>query len=868
MTAAEDDAGQSVDADQAAELHEAVASPSDVGEPTDTIVIAIDYAIIQHFSQHLYGSPNKAVEELVANGFDALASMVDVWVPGPQVADSVLVWDDGQSMGVDGLKSLWEIARSPKSRIPNRQVTGTIDGHKITRDMIGKFGIGKLASYAVGDRITHFCRTQDGYLVVSVDYVKVLDEQRGNEPYATEVRRLTTDQAHEAVAALFVAPPTDLDELLRRPTWTLAQISSLRNDIDLKPGRLSWVIGNGMPLRPDFEVRVNGQPVTAKLSKNAKETWDLSTPSLTRAIASVWHDAVRDVDGDSSGVLQLGPSMSGCLPPAPKKAVGDTTITARTSDEIADTVVRFPHLGDVRVTVRLYADSLLAKKDEDRPRTHGFFVMVRGRLVNSEDELLFLKDPSFTSFYRTQFVIQADGLDEDLLADRERFRRSSQASQELALLQKALNSAARSYFEKQDPVDAQKASAVSLLPLDNRELYRQPLTALLLARDELGADGADFSDPQVRRVNATESYPLSDLDTGQGDFLVNQDHPLFAAVRAEAGSGGAAQRFFRIFDVFAVGERLLEGHLYDLGLSPEQVQNVSDWRDRLLRALATRYALAGEEVLAEVHNASYKGDAPFEKALAKLFRLMGFDALRDGASGAKDVLTVAPAGPDHYTFTVEAKGSQGAVKNIAAAIAGGASHRDKVDADHALVVAREFAGFERPREEGVAILAECTSVGRVSIITLEVLVDLYRAVQDFSYPLAVLLPVLQVVESPDDKKARVAKLVDPLTSFDFSGALDQIWQEQRGRAAKDVVSYRPLWQASDQDIPLKEYETKLLALDSLSGGLVVVNTTNETAYLRQSPELIAARIVKALASQTARAADACDDAEEDRSVGQ
>lgn len=861
MTTAEDDSESAAAGQAAAVSHEELAG-ADLGQPAGTIVIAIDYAIIQHFSQHLYGSPNKAVEELVANGFDALAGVVDVWVPGQQVADSVLVWDNGQSMGVDGLKSLWEIARSPKSRIPHRRVTGTIDGHTITRDMIGKFGIGKLASYAVGDRITHFCRSNDGYLVASVDYVQVLDEQRGNEPYATSVRRLTEQEACMAVTALFSSPPADLEKLLARPTWTLAQISSLRADVDLKPGRLGWVIGNGMPLRPDFGVRVNGEPVTAKLSKNAKETWDLSALSLSRAVASIWHDAVRD--GDAAGVLEVGPSMSGSLPPVPKKSPGPSTAAVRTSDDIPDTVARFPHLGDVRVTVRLYADSLLAKKDEDRPRTHGFFVMVRGRLVNSDDELLFLKDPSFGSFYRTQFVIQADGLDEALLADRERFKRSSPASGELALLQKALNSAARSFFEKQDPVDAQKASAVSLLPLNNRELYRQPLTALLLARDELGADGADFSDPQVRRVNATVSSALSDLDIGQGDFLVNQDHPLFAAVRAEAGAGAAAQRFFRIFDVFAVGERLLEGHLYDLGLSLEQVQNVADWRDRLLRALATRYALAGEEVLAEVHNASYKGDAAFEKALAKLFRLMGFDATRDGASGAKDVLTVAPVGPDHYTFTVEAKGSQGAVENVPAAIAGGASHRDKVNADHALVVAREFAGFKRPRKEGVAILDECTSVGRVSIITLDVLVDLYKAVQDYSYPLAVLLPVLKAVESPDDKKGRVAKLVDPLASFDFSGALDQLWQEQRGRAARDVVSYRPLWQAADHAAPLADYETKLLALESLSGGLVVVNTTNETAYLRQSPEIVAARIVKALASHSAKAARASDATEADQ----
>ena len=496
------------------------AATSALGQSAGTIVIAIDYAIIQHFSQHLYGSPNKAVEELVANGFDALAGAVDVWVPGAQVADGVLVWDDGQSMGVDGLRSLWEIARSPKTRVPHRRVTGTIAGREVTRDMIGKFGIGKLASYAVGDGITHYCRSEaDGYLVAGVDYTEVLDEDRGNQPYATTVRRLTEEEMRKAVTALFSSPPANLDQLLARPTWTLARISDLRTGIDLKPGRLSWVIGNGMPLRPDFAVRVNGDAVTAKLSKDARETWDLTTPALSRAVASVWHDAVRD--GAAEGFLEVGPSMSGSIPPAPKKKTVKLAATVQTSDEISDAVVRFPHLGDVRATVRLYSESLLAKKGEDRPRTHGFFVMVRGRLVNSEDELLFLKDPSFGSFYRTQFVVQADGLDEDLLADRERLKRSSPASEELALLQKALNSAARSYFERQDPADALKASAVSLLPLDNRELYRQPLTALLLARDQLGAEGADFSDPAVRRVNATESNALSDLDTERGDFLVN-----------------------------------------------------------------------------------------------------------------------------------------------------------------------------------------------------------------------------------------------------------------------------------------------------------------------------------------------------------
>jgi hypothetical protein len=68
------------------------------------------------------------VEELVGNGFDAFAERVFVYLPGSH-SDLLMVWDD-----------------------------------------VGKFGIGKLAGYAVGNRITHLCRRDKRFLEVSIDY--------------------------------------------------------------------------------------------------------------------------------------------------------------------------------------------------------------------------------------------------------------------------------------------------------------------------------------------------------------------------------------------------------------------------------------------------------------------------------------------------------------------------------------------------------------------------------------------------------------------------------------------------------------------------------------------------------------------------
>src|SRR6185437_10470066 len=84
------------------------------GQKVDELLVEIDYAIIEHFSEHLYSSPNKAIEELVTNGFDAFASTVHVYVPGPFVSDRVVVWDDGASMGLNDIHHLWWIAQSPK----------------------------------------------------------------------------------------------------------------------------------------------------------------------------------------------------------------------------------------------------------------------------------------------------------------------------------------------------------------------------------------------------------------------------------------------------------------------------------------------------------------------------------------------------------------------------------------------------------------------------------------------------------------------------------------------------------------------------------------------------------------------------------
>src|SRR5437667_4164641 len=89
------------------------------GSETEKLDIRLSYRIVRLFSEGLYASPNKAIEELVANSFDAGAQRVQV-LPSANLHDqnaTILVIDDGEGMGIDGLKQHWLIGVSNKRKL-------------------------------------------------------------------------------------------------------------------------------------------------------------------------------------------------------------------------------------------------------------------------------------------------------------------------------------------------------------------------------------------------------------------------------------------------------------------------------------------------------------------------------------------------------------------------------------------------------------------------------------------------------------------------------------------------------------------------------------------------------------------------------
>ena len=135
----------------------------ELGSDTGSIPVEISMQIIGLFSEGLYSSPNKAIEELVSNSFDADATLVhvalDADLGNPDATIAVI--DNGVGMDGDGLRTHWIVGDSIKA-LSRTTPMG--------RRTIGKFGIGKLAAYVLGNRLTHISRVGRKYYSTTMDF--------------------------------------------------------------------------------------------------------------------------------------------------------------------------------------------------------------------------------------------------------------------------------------------------------------------------------------------------------------------------------------------------------------------------------------------------------------------------------------------------------------------------------------------------------------------------------------------------------------------------------------------------------------------------------------------------------------------------
>ena len=374
----------------------------EIGKKTKTVSVTISYRIIKLFSEGLYSSPNKAVEELVCNAFDADAHKVHVVLsPDLQGPDaSIAILDDGESMDFEGMSEHWIIGRGLKEA---ERIT------KGKRKRIGKFGIGKLATYVLANRLTHICKKKGKYYSATMDYGSipgdsgsgVYEKNRRKEIVSLPFRELGEVEAQEALAPWIKGGRAGYKAIKlfgkgAVESWTVAIMSELKHMIaNLTRGRLKWVLQTAMPLRDDFQLYLNGVRIRAQKYKKPAKKWIIGKD-------------ITESDLERCGLDDL-------------LATQDETVTSK---DIGRYGLSEPKLGRIAGYVELYDDRLDTGKAAHMFRSNGFFIYAHGRLINEDDGHFGIgsNELSHGAFSRVRAVIHADTLDEELRASRETVR--------------------------------------------------------------------------------------------------------------------------------------------------------------------------------------------------------------------------------------------------------------------------------------------------------------------------------------------------------------------------------------------------------------------------------------------------------------
>ena len=712
----------------------------DTGSP---ITVRISNEILTLLSSQLYQSPLKAIEELVVNSYDADANECRLFLPKPSDdLQAILVYDDGIGMDADGLSNLWLVGRSSK-REPDHQ-------HRMDRKQIGKFGIGKLATYAISNNITYISRMNNEVLAVSADFERFRKDPHGTVPVELSVTRVASwDNLREPGIFRSACEGAGIEMNVLFGTdpasWTIVLLENMKPK-PIHPGRLRWVLSTAMPLQAGFHLYLNRDEIlSSKEDSGVVCRFDVTELSEKR---------IESVNRKTKETWRIG---NGGL------------ISASFPEGVR---------GSVIVTVR----SLHAGKSADLGRSHGFFVKIRGRLINEEDPLFGLSPRSYQTFNRFRADLTADDLDDAVIAPREGVGESPLKDKLLLLLTEVFYEARDRYeghlkeLEKEDarkreqersyvparlvehPI-ADVLSLPSLGPVQGAEadeswFYLEVGTEQ--EADELVKDL--YTKPRTQKYRyqyASEGRQgrLVKFDPKRSTFYLNEDHDLVAEYREDA-------RAAMLLEDIATAEAVLEIYLREHGMAPHVVGELLQRRDSLLRGLANDHVFS-VDAISQLLKDSTNDQYDLEVNLVAASRALGFVATHVGGAGEPDGIARFTDYPNgEQKITLEAK-SSGSVPDLGDLdFAGLKEHVTKHGANGCLLVAPKYPGESR----GTCSSASARAVeNKVSCWTVDDLARVVELVESRHIGAKEILDIVLNQFAPDDVSAAVKELLNEPT---------------------------------------------------------------------------------------------------------
>lgn len=751
-----------------------------------TVRVTLSNQLVRLLSEQLYQSPLKAIEELVVNAYDADAEACRIFVPLPTDTEHefIAVYDDGQGMDYQGLTDLWLVGRSKKR--------GEQYELRSARKQIGKFGIGKLATSTIANQLTYLSKTHEGILGVTIDFTIFQDTPReegddstqrengsnGDNPspkQASKIEPLYLPVYNIEQWAAFLRE-TNLNSVLdllgleafdpKAESWTIAILENLKTKAqEINPGPLKWVLSTAMPLGADFRLFLNGEEILS-----SKLDYD------------------RLVDFDIAE-----------LPPERLEGLSDDTGEKWYTEGEYIKSESFPSgiKGHVFVTDR----SLYGQKSDDIQRSHGFFVRVRGRLVDLVDPLFGMEPIRYGILNRFHGDIQADDLDRYLTASRDTIEESTIKVKFRKLLREIVNEADRRFLKEKDKKKDGKGKKEGKKELIAPELVEEPVAdALLTQRYDLKGAEADerwFYIELPEDVNIAElvqqlyTEPRSKYDyqlraqarTGRlvkfdpqnSVFWINTEHEFAKEYISDNISR-------RLLEDIVTAEMLLEVYLRESHVSAELIGEILQRRDSLFRSLALDRSYSFSTIAQRLRE-SASDEHELEINLVVAARALGFNANQISGSEEPDGLARYRGYPGTVRkLVLEAKSSKHhRIRPGPMEFATLRDHTNKYQAVGCLLVAPGYVGEDDAQSKVSRLAIE----QRISCWTVEQLAEVVKNAESRHVGARQILDIASSYFSPVDVKQAVETLLTqpPWSSRDLYQIIIQVLKEMEGSGA-------------------------------------------------------------------------------------
>lgn len=778
------------------------------GTPEAEVRVDISYDIIRHVSAQLYTNPRKAIEELVCNGYDAGATECHVELP-TRTAPALLVLDNGKSMSLGGLRDLWKVADSPKK--PDS--TGRrIDNNRL---QIGKFGVGKLAAYALGERLTHVATTGGVTRVLSVGQDEIR-RRKGGGPPTFQIYRVGQGEARGLLSKYFTDLPSPWDNGWE--SWTMAVVE----DIDeehfgraLKVGILRRMITTALPLAPNFRAFVEGEQVPMREISEAdiEVTVNVVQPAFRKKLEADLQEFWRQQRG-----LERPDKV-------PKNLYQIKLAKMPTPQDVKTLVpaITVPQLGLVSGTALIANQSLTTEKLGERGYVnHGFAVYAYGKLVNPEDELFGVTARSHAYWRRFLARVEMPGLDDVLLVQRNAVSENSPRAQVAREVMRVLFEYARSLAEKNedDPGFAPQ-------PFGSKMQKSSPFLAPLAigGLSEGTPPSGGISEVDIDFVALTEGGPASRYDAGDHDIQVNEDHPIIEALNDL--SGPRQKQWRRVMGEVIAGGKLAEGLLNAKGVDEEIVRDAEELMDSALRSAASFIQDPVEQHIREIEEASHVGGTRFENAVVNAFRSLRLVAHRLGGPDRPDGIVELPqAGAKNLRISIEAKGTTGTITHAELSTSTVQRHKKSEGCTSSVAIAREFQ--TKGRSGGASGLLRETA-RKLPLLTVAAIAKMLRLHQQRPFTYDKVAKILTTRTPPAKLEAFIEKTWRDQPA---AGLMKLVLQVAHDKCAQDDRNYPdPGMLVGDQRLAQRgvskgEVRSILEAVAVTTGMVAIRDTTN------------------------------------------